>query len=276
MEQLQVLILALIQGITEFLPISSAAHLILPAQLLGWQDQGLAFDIAVHLGSLVAVIFYFHPDLRQLGVALWQRLTTGCQTNDSRLAILLLVACLPVLLVGFFARFYVEAELRKIEVIAVTTIVFGIALLVADRLSKTVRDTRSLGLGSALLIGMAQCLALIPGTSRAGITITAALLLGFTRKSAAKISFLISIPTISGAAGWQLWELFVTHSITHAPIIQEKSVQVAELATGFVLAGLSSYLCIRLLLDYISRISFLPFVIYRLLLGTLLLVFIAG
>ena len=274
MEQLQVLILALIQGITEFLPISSAAHLILPAQLLGWQDQGLAFDIAVHLGSLVAVIFYFRLDLRQLSLALWRHLTRGCQTDDSRLAILLLVACLPVLLVGFFSRFYVEAELRRIEVIAVTTIVFGIALLIADRLSRAVKDTRSLGLGSALLIGIAQCLALIPGTSRSGVTITAALLLGFTRRSAAKISFLISIPVISGAAGLQLWEFFATNSITQEPIIQEKSFQIAELATGFALAGLTSYLCIRLLLDYISRMSFLPFVVYRLLLGTLLLVFI--
>ncbi len=271
MELLQLLTLALIQGVTEFLPISSSAHLILPARLLGWQDQGLAFDTAVHLGSVVAVAIYFRSDIRQLGVALWRRLTAGRQTDDSRLALLLLVASLPILPVGFFSRFYIEEQFRGVEVIAITTIAFGIALLLADRLGKTVRDTGSLDLRSALLIGVAQCLALIPGTSRSGVTITTALLIGFTRRSAARISFLISIPAISGAAGLKLWDIF-----TDDVFIKEMNFQAADLAAGFIVAGFSTYLCINLFLDYISKMSFLPFVIYRLILGSLLLVFVTG
>ena len=203
MDIAQVLVLALIQGFTEFLPISSSAHLILPGRILGWDDQGLAFDAAVHLGSLTAVFLYFRTDLGSLTRSVWAHVRGGQSTTDSRFAYCLLIASLPIIPVGFISRYFVEAELRNTLVIALTTIGFGFALLIADYIQSTSKrnlEDSELGLKSALLIGMAQCLALIPGTSRSGITITTALLAGHSRQSAARISFLISIPAIAGAA----------------------------------------------------------------------------
>ena len=258
------MILALVQGITEFLPISSSAHLILPATVLGWPDQGLAFDTAVHLGSLIAVVWFFRADIVQLTSAVLRHLFQQTPSEDSRFAFNLLLASLPIIPVGFFGRFFVEANLRSVHVIIATTIVFGIALLVADLVAKKQRDARDLGWQQALLIGFAQCLALVPGTSRSGITMTCALLGGFTRESAARISFLISIPTIAGAAFIKLMDL----TGAAAP------VDWNSLILGGALAATSAYLCIWLFLDVINRIGFLPFVIYRLLLGGILLILV--
>ena len=163
MDLLHAVILALIQGITEFLPISSSAHLVLPSKLLGWPDQGLAFDTAVHFGSLIAVMFFFRTDLQQLLTALIKHPTQP--SDDGRFAINLIIATLPIIPVGYLARFYIEDNLRSLEVIAATTIFFGLTLLIADFLGRKRESGKSLTLGGALLIGCAQCLALIPGTS---------------------------------------------------------------------------------------------------------------
>ena len=259
MDPLHALALALIQGITEFLPISSSAHLILPSKLLGWPDQGLAFDTAVHLGSLAAVIVYFRHELSRLTASVLLHIQTRQPSADSHFALNLMLASLPIIPIGFFTRFIVETELRGVEVIAFTTIVFGIALWVADSMrgdtAKPLTPARSIA------IGLAQCLALIPGTSRSGVTITMALLLGQSREHAARISFLIAIPAISGAAVIKLWDLL------HTSITPDWFV----LGIATVVAGLSAYFCIVLLLNIVNKIGYLPFVIYRIGLGSLLL-----
>jgi undecaprenyl-diphosphatase len=251
--------LALIQGITEFLPISSSAHLILPSKLLNWPDQGLAFDTAVHLGSLTAVVVYFRQELHRLTAAVLLHIQHRQASADSHFAFNLMLASLPILPVGYFTRFMVEAELRGIEVIAFTTIVFGIALWLADYMrgdaAKPLTPVRSIA------IGLAQCLALVPGTSRSGITITMALLMGQPREHAAKISFLIAIPAIGGAASIKLWDL------QHTKITPDWLL----LGLSTIVAGLSAYLCIVILLNIVNKMGYLPFVIYRLGLGSLLL-----
>ena len=235
----------------------------MPSKLLGWSDQGLAFDTAVHLGSLLAVVIYFQQDLARL-IGAGSRQLQGEVSDDGQFALNLLIASLPILPVGFFARFLVEEELRSLEVIAATTILFALALWYADRQQH--KGSSTLTPGRALLIGIAQCLALIPGTSRSGVTMTAALLIGFSRTEAARISFLISIPTILGAATLKLVDLAMDPVPT----------DWLDVAIGALVAGVSAYLCIKLLLSVIERIGFLPFVIYRLILGMALIVIIAS
>lgn len=264
MDLLQVFFLALIQGITEFLPISSSAHLILPSLILGWPDQGLAFDTSVHLGSLLAVTGYFRRDITRLGGSVMMAARTGQMDADSRFAVNLVIASLPILPVGFLLRFDIEQHLRSIDVIIVATLVFGVLLYLADRFGKKKFNDTSLTCKQSILIGLSQCLALIPGTSRSGITMTSALLAGFDRQGAARISLLISIPTIAGAATLKIFDLLAATD----------PVDWSNLFIASTLAMISAYLCIKLFLDFITRIGFLPFVLYRFFLGGLLLTLI--
>ncbi|MGE0624607.1 MAG: undecaprenyl-diphosphate phosphatase [Pseudomonadales bacterium] len=261
MDWLQIITLALVQGITEFLPISSSAHLILVAKFGSWGDQGLAFDVAVHLGTLTAVCLYLRQDLGRY-------LTSGVRFAagrgaDADLQEMLKVglATLPVVVGGVLLQEDVEGRLRATTVIATTTIVFGLVLAVADRFRGT-RETVTWT--QAGLIGLAQALALVPGTSRSGITITAALFLGLTRQSAARFSFLLSIPTIAGAALLMLVEL----------IAAPEPALWGDLLMGAVLAGVSAYLCISAFIALVERTGMLPYVIYRIALGIVL--FLAG
>jgi len=260
-DYLQLISLALIQGLTEFLPISSSAHLILPFQVLGWPDQGLAFDTAVHLGSLLAVLWYFRVDLYRLITATLAFTFSGKSTNDSRFAINLLIGSLPIIPAGLLLESMVETNFRAIGVIAFTTISFGLLLWLADVKGQRLRTESELTWRQALLIGGAQCFALIPGTSRSGVTMTAALFCGFDRESASRISFLLAIPAIAGAATLKTYDL----------VTSEVSVDWTTLGLGCGLATISAYLCIRLFLNVISNMGFLPFVIYRLLLGAVLI-----
>ena len=274
METVQLLILALIQGVTEFLPISSAAHLILPSVLLGWQDQGLAFDTCVHLASLLAVLIYFRSDLARLAVAGWRALQ-GQTSADGRLLGALALASLPIIPAGYYGRFLIETELRTGLVIATTTLGFGLALLLADTLGKKQLGSEGLTPGKALLIGCAQCLALVPGTSRSGITMTAALLAGFTREAAVRISFLLAIPAIAGAALLKLWDMTNVNLASVNPAnanLASADQAVTPVTSGglllaFVVSGVAAYCCIRLLVGLVSRVGFWPFVLYRLALG---------
>ena len=281
MDLLQAVSLALIQGITEFLPISSSAHLILPSLILDWPDQGLAFDTSVHLGTLLAVIWYFRQDISTLTRSIMDAIISGQSSTDSNHAVNLIIASLPILPVGYFLRFDIEQNLRSMDVIIATTIFFAVLLFIADQISKkriddgvdgsvgdSVDDSvdeKTLTFRQALLIGFSQCLALIPGTSRSGITMTTALLAGFSRESASRISFLISIPAIAGAATLKIADL----STSIAP------VDWGLLILCSTLAMISAYLCIKLFLDVIARIGFLPFVLYRLFLGGLLLILVS-
>ena len=266
MEILHIVVLALLQGLTEFLPISSSAHLLLPQGILGWPDQGLAFDVAVHVGTLSAVLLYFRKDVNIL-IAAWCNSTFKGQHNgDSRLAWLLVLATIPAALTGLLFDDLIEANLRSTLVIAVTTIVFGLLLWWADRpRSSQFENITQLTISAVLIIGCAQALALIPGTSRSGITITAALLCGLPRLQAARFSFLMAIPIILLSGGYKTLQLVMS---------QAESPWV-DLVLGVVIAAVSAYLCIHYFLNFINRIGMLPFVIYRLVLGVFLLLFAA-
>ena len=259
----EIIILAIIQGIAEFLPVSSSAHLILPAELLGWQND-LAFDVAVHVGSLLAVMIYFREDIWRMSLAWFQSGFSKQQTDDSKLAWWVILATIPAVIFGFLGKSLLEEYGRSALVIACTTIGFGLLLWYADVNAKLRKNVYQLTWKTALIIGFAQVLALIPGTSRSGITMTAALMLGLNRESAARFSFLLSIPVILGAG------LLLTLDLIQA---QEK-VDWANIFYGVGLSFVFAYLCISLFLSWISRIGMLPFVLYRLALGGVLLGFV--
>lgn len=261
MELYQSIFLAIVQGLTEFLPVSSSAHLIIPIYIMDWADQGLAFDTSVHLGSLMAVIWYFRRDLISMIAASYQHVFHHEPTDTSRFAFNILIASLPIIPVGFFLKDFVEAELRDVTVIAGSTILFGLALLWADKFHPISRHNTELGIRTALFVGVIQCFALIPGASRSGVTMTAALLAGCNRQAAAKISFLLSIPAILGASTLKMVDL----------VQQPMAVDWFPIITGTLTAAITAYCCIHLFLKWINRIGFLPFVIYRLLLGVALL-----
>lgn len=262
MEITQLLVLSLVQGLTEFLPISSSAHLILVPVLTAWQDQGLAFDVAVHVGTLLAVIIYFYKDLKHMSLAWLDSLTGRNKGPDSRLAWAVLLGTIPAGLAGLLLGDFVELYLRSPLVIAGTTIGFGLLLWWADVRGLRRRDEHALSWVDVVVIGCAQALALIPGTSRSGITITAALLMGLTRKAAARFSFLLSIPIIVLAGGYQLLKL----------VKQPEQADWGVMVMAVIISGLSAYLCIHFFLKLLDRTGMLPFVIYRLGLGLLLLI----
>ncbi len=266
MEWTQVIVLALVQGITEFLPVSSSAHLILVPQLTGWGDQGLAFDVAVHLGSLIAVVSYFRDSLWEMAREWWLSLRGGAMTPRARLVWAVGVGTVPVGLVGWGLGGVIEAELRSPMVIATTTLLFGLLLWWSDRSARQALNEYQMGWRQVAVIAVAQALALIPGTSRSGITITAGLMMGLDRGSAARFSFLLSIPVILLAAGLKGSEL----------ITSDIGVNWVEMAAGVLLSAVSAYLCIHLFLQLLQRLGMFPFVIYRLLLGVGLLILYGG
>lgn len=263
MEWLQLILLALIQGITEFLPISSSAHLALPALLTDWQDQGLAFDIAVHLGTLTAVIVYFRRDIGDFATGSLRLITRGTRDDSTDLLLKLIVATVPVAVMGFLLKGWVENQLRSVLVIALATIAFALVLWWADGRRGSTDKVSWL---HALVIGAAQVLALIPGTSRSGITITAALLMGLSRTSAARFSFMLSMPTILGAAVLTTAELLAA----------EDDSRWGEMLVGGGLAALSAFACIHVFIALVERTGMLPYVLYRLLLGLVLILLLLG
>lgn len=260
MDWIQTVVLALIQGLTEFLPISSSAHLILPAQLLGWEDQGLAFDVGVHVGTLAAVVFYFRCDILKMTMAFFASLS-GQQSADSRLAWFVIFATVPALLFGFFLNDLISHFGRSILVIAATTMIFGALLWWADITRTEAKALPEMTLKQAMWIGVAQAIALIPGTSRSGITMTAALMLGFDRQSAARFSFLLSIPVILAAGSYKGLELLSATDYVPWDMV----------LGGVVLSALSALACIVFFLKWLDQIGMLPFVIYRFCLGIFLL-----
>jgi undecaprenyl-diphosphatase len=260
----EIIVLAIIQGVTEFLPISSSAHLILPSEILGWNNQGLAFDVAVHVGSLLAVMIYFREDIWRMTVAWTTSGFTKQQTDNSKLAWWVIIATIPAVVIGFAGKAFIEEYARSALVIGVTTIGFGLLLWYADATAKLRKNIYQLTWKSALVIGFAQALALIPGTSRSGITMTAALMFGMDRESAARFSFLLSVPVILGAGLFSVLDL----------VEDSAAVDWTSMFYGIGLSFVSAYVCIFLFLSWISRIGMLPFVIYRLVLGTVLLGFV--
>ena len=273
MSYFEAFILALVQGFTEFLPISSSAHLILPSQILGWQDQGLGFDVAVHVGSLLAVVLYFRKEVGEMAVAWLGTVNIGPAANseqtsfDGKLAWWIILATIPAGLFGLFGKDFIEEHLRSALVIAATTLLFGFLLGFADVKAgnrQVHKPIEKLGLKGAMLIGLAQAVALIPGTSRSGITMTLGLMLGLSRDNAARFSFLLSIPAIAMAGSYLTLKL----------ILSTDSVDWFAMGLGSLLAFISAYACIHYFLILVNKLGMMPFVIYRLILGAGLLWFV--
>lgn len=260
MDIIQAIVLALVQGLSEFLPISSSAHLILVPVLTGWPDQGLAFDVAVHFGTLAAVIVYFREELAAMANSWFSALRTRNPDDEAVLAWAVLLGTIPLGLAGLLFHSAVETVLRTPLVIATTTIVFGVLLGYADRIGAQTRCEYRLGAGRVAFIALAQALALIPGTSRSGITIAAGLLVGLDRKAAARFSFLLSVPAIAMAAGYEMTGLIGTAG----------PVPWTDMLVGVAVSGVSAYFCIHYFLKLLDRIGMMPFVAYRLVLGIVL------
>ena len=260
MTLIQIIILASVQGLTEFLPISSSGHLILVPVLSNWPDQGLAFDVAVHVGTLSAVVLYFRKDIGQMVMAWFQSVTRRQHNAHSKLAWAVIIGSIPVGLGGLLLHDLADTVFRSPLVIAWATIGFGILLGISDWVGKKVESLDNMSWVHIILIGVSQVLALIPGTSRSGITMTTGLLLGLTRQAAARFSFLLSIPAILMASGYKSLKLIDTPNVDWMAII-----------LGVGLSALTAYVCIHLFLKLLDRIGMLPFVIYRIVLGVVLL-----
>ena len=258
----QIIILALLQGVTEFLPISSSAHLILVPAWLGWEDQGIAFDVAVHFGSLIAVIVFSRREiaaiLREWRDCLLRRAACG---NSARLGAMIAVASLPVGMLGLLLHDTVEASFREPRLIAVASAVFALLMVWADRRPQPLKRIRELNWSRALGIGFGQALALIPGASRSGVTITAARALGMSRPAAARLSFLLAIPVILAAAGLETVNLAAAPAPADWP----------ALALGMLVAGAAAFACMGALLRLVTRWGLWPFALYRLALSAVIL-----
>ena len=260
----QVVVLAVLQGLTEFLPISSSAHLILLPWLVAWPDQGLAFDVAVHVGTLLAVLVYFRRDLSRMCRDWLQSLAARRRVGDSPWVWYLLVGTVPVGLFGLVLNATGTEYLRSPSVIAGATIFFALLLWGSDRYNRGARADAEIGWRDVLIIGAAQALALIPGTSRSGVTITAGLALGLTRESAVRFSFLLSIPVVFLAGLLEALEAWSNR----APVAWD------AMFAGMLIAFACAYATIHFFLKLVERVGLLPFVIYRLVLGVVLLIFV--
>ena len=256
-----IIVLALIQGLTEFLPVSSSAHLILGSHAFGWQDQGLVFDLATHLGTLFAVLVYFRRDLRRMLQAFTSHERDETSQRRRNMVIFLGLASVPALLVGFIGHSLVEHYLRDVRVIAGSTIVFGLVLWWADVRGRITRELTDMNLRSALWIGFAQVLALVPGVSRSGITITAGRFLGFQPEAAARFSFLLAIPVIGGVGLYGMYRV----------AMGEAEIDWSQFGMAVFFAAIAGWVCIAAFLALLRRVGLLPFIIYRLALGVVLL-----
>lgn len=260
MTLLQLAVLAVVQGVTEFLPISSSGHLILVPQFFNWPDQGLAIDVAAHVGTLAAVLIYFWRDVGTMAAGCL-RLLTGHFDAGARLVGFLILATIPAVIAGFLADRYGQDMLRRVEVVAWTMIAFAIVLYIADRVGLKVRRLEHMTLSQALFIGLAQSIAFIPGTSRSGITMVASRFLGYERAEGARFSFLLSIPAILAAGGWEGLKL-VREGVG-------ESWAAAGITAG--LSAITGILAIAFMMRWLRASGFLPFVLYRLALGAGLL-----
>lgn len=257
MDFLQALFLGLLQGLTEFLPISSSAHLILVPAFFDWVDQGVAFDLAVHIGTLLAVVLYFRNDVFSIArdglISIGQRRVIG----QGALALYLVIGTIPAGLAGLALLDLIDNELRAVEIIFATTLIFGLLLGIADWMPKRQRTMDTLNWKDAVLVGVAQALALVPGTSRSGVTITAGLFLGMSRETASRFSFLLAIPIIVLASAVKLLEVATS----------EISVDWSAFLVGGVTSFLIAITAIHFFLKWLNKVGMWPYVIYRIVLA---------
>ena len=265
MDSLQIVGLAIVQGITEFLPISSSGHLILVPYFTDWPDQGLEFDLAVHIGTLTAIVAYFRHTLaamaRDWALSVLQRRQVG----ESRLAWAVLFGTIPAGLAGLVFRHDIETTLRSPLVVAFTTVGYAVLLFIADRRRGT-RDERSIGWVDVVVIGCAQALALVPGTSRSGVTMTAGLFRNLSREAAARFSFLLAVPVMTAAG------LAEVAGYAGEPVAGP--VDARAIVLGLAISAVTGFACIHYFLKWLTRFGMLPYVIYRLALGAILFVLV--
>lgn len=270
MPLMQIIVIAIIQGITEFLPISSSGHLAITSDITGWADQGLAMDVMLHVGSLFAIIVYFWRDVLNLAIG-GLNLVRGRITPHGKLALYIVLATIPAVIFGLILKKTgaLDAlradDILKLQVVGWAAIIYGALLYLADRFGPNEKAMENMTLPPALMIGLAQMLALIPGTSRSGITMTAARFLGFSRPEAARFSFLLGMPAIAGAGLLTIKEAVETGTALSSDV---------WLAAG--LSFVASFAAIAFLMALVKRISFLPFVLYRFALGIFLLAMAYG
>jgi undecaprenyl-diphosphatase len=271
---LRAIVLGIVQGLTEFLPISSSGHLIIARELFGWDfEDDLTFDVALHMGTLLAVLIYFRNEWRLMLQSLvsmlpgQERAPEATNPYNERLFLLLVIGSIPTAIVGFTLDTWAEDELRKAVVVGFTLIIGGLILLLAERIGKRTKQIDHAKLSDAVIIGGAQALSLIPGVSRSGATITAALLDNFDRPDAARFSFLLAAPAIAGAGIFKLGD---------AAAGGVDSSDIPAMIAGTITAGLVGWLAIAVLLRYVQTRSYLPFVIYRVGLGIFTLIFLVS
>ena len=262
MTNFHILVLSILQGITEFLPVSSSGHLILLSKFTYFPDQGLALDVAVHVGSIIAVMIYFSQDLWKIFKGLLKTyFIPNLRNPDAKTFWLLVIGTIPVVFVGLFLEESGMEWLRDTRIIGWTILCYGILLFIADHFSMTIRKIEHLTVLDAILIGCAQCLALIPGTSRSGITMTMARFLSMERREAAKFSMLLSIPAIIGAAVLVTYKLYEENNLA----------QIIYAIDGITYSFIASIIAIYVVMWWLKKSTFLPFVIYRIILGTILI-----
>jgi len=262
MIDMHVFYLSLLQGLTEFLPVSSSGHLILLSKFNFFPDEGMPLDVAVHVGSAIAVLIYFSDVIWNIIKGLLKtRFVPNFRDEGAQLFWLLVIGTIPAVAVGFLLKKHGMEWVRDTKLIGWTILCYGLLLWFADKYSMTIRQIKHMGIMDAVVIGCAQCLALVPGTSRSGITITAARFLGIERREAAKFSMLLSVPVILAAAaltGWEVWQ-------------QGNISEILRLFDGVVYSYVSSIFAIYIVMWWLKKSTFLPFVIYRIILGTILL-----
>jgi undecaprenyl-diphosphatase len=256
---LKAVVLGVIQGLTEFLPISSSAHLRIFPELFGWGDPGAAFTAVIQIGTELAVLIYFRKDIWRIGTA-WVRSLFQAEHRgsfDSRMGWFIIVGSLPIVVLGVLLKDLIERDFRNLWIIGCTLIVMGVVLGIADRVGRTDRPLGKLTLKDAVLMGAAQALALIPGVSRSGATISMGRFLGFEREAATRFAFLLAIPAVVGAGLFELKEIPHGHNdFGWGPTL-----------TATVVSFVVGYAAIAWLLRYVSTRSYTPFVLYRILLG---------
>ena len=259
MFELQFFLIGIIQGVTEFLPISSSGHLVLFAQLTNWEDQGLFTDIAVHFGTLFAVLIYLRKDIYYFLTNIFH-----FKLFEDQIIFKIILATLPAIILGYFIYDYVSLYFRSIQLIAISSIVFAIILFFADKVKMESKSWNKITYIEALVVGLFQVLAFIPGASRAGVTITGARLLGYDRVNAARFSMILSIPIILASMTLSLINVFKDEYV---------EVNISQSFSAAIIAFITALLSITFLMNFIKKFNFNIFIIYRLLLGILLLLF---
>ena len=257
------IILSLIQGLTEFLPVSSSGHLIIVPNILSWRDQGLIIDVAVHAGSLLAVVIYLWRDLWSMTAALIDFRNLR-ENPNLKLAQIIIIASLPVMAAGFMVSLFVGDFARNLEIIGWATLGFGILLGLSDKIGMTLNELKHMEFSDGILIGISQALALIPGASRSGLTITMARFLGYNRSAAARFSLLLAIPAILGASSLKGIELAQT----------QNAILSIDVAIVIMISFVAAFASISVMMNWLNKAGFMPFVIYRIILGISLLAWV--